>query len=186
MRDKYPRIGGLLIALQDDPQSERSWSAGAAGEEVVARVLETRCTEAVCLLHDRRIPGCRANIDHLAVTRAGVWVIDSKKYKGKVEIRRPLLGDARLIINRRDRSKLADSLAKQVVAVAAAVGSGVTVRGAFCVVDAELPLIRTLTFRGYPLLRPRTLAKRLNVAGPLPDAEVRALATLLTERLREA
>jgi hypothetical protein len=35
------------------------------------------------LLHDRRIPGTRANIDHLAVTPTGVYVIDTKKYQGR-------------------------------------------------------------------------------------------------------
>lgn len=139
-----------------------------------------------CLLHDRRLLNSRANIDHLAVTRSGIWVIDSKKYRGKVEVRRPLFGDVRLVINGRDRSKLADSLSKQVAAVAAAVGSGVVVRGAFCLVDAELPLLRTLTFRNYPLLRRRALAKRLNGPGPLSDAEVSALATLLAGRFRAA
>ena len=140
----------------------------------------------MCLLHDRRIPNSRANIDHLAVTPTGVWVIDSKKYKGKVEVRRPLFGDARLLIDRRDRSKLADGLARQVAAVAAAVGPAVPVRGAFCLVDAELPLLRTLTFRGYPLLRRRKLAKTLNAPGTLPDAEARAVAALLVERFRPA
>ena len=185
-RERHPRIGGLLLALRDEPQSERSWAVGAAGEEAVALSLEARCAESVCLLHDRRIPNSRANIDHLAVAPTGVWVIDSKKYRGRVEVRRPLFGDARLMIDRRDRSKLADGLARQVAAVAAAVDPGVPVRGAFCLVDAELPLLRTLTFRGYPLLSRRKLAKTLNGLGALPDAEVRALAALIAERFRAA
>ncbi len=172
--------------MRDAPQSERSWAVGAAGEEAVALALEARCAESVCLLHDRRIPNSRANIDHLAVAPTGVWVIDSKKYKGRVEVRRPLFGDARLMIDRRDRSKLADGLARQVAAVASAVDPGVPVRGAFCMVDAELPLLRTLTFGGYPLLGRRKLAKTLNGPGALPDAGVRALAALLAEHFRAA
>jgi hypothetical protein len=148
--------------------------------------LEARCGGSVFLLHDRGLPGSRANIDHLAVTPTGVWVIDAKKYKGKVEIRRPLFGDARLIVNRRDRSKLADGLAKQVAAVKAVVDPSIPVRGAFCLVDAELPILRTLRFRGYPLVGRRKLAKMLNAPGALPDSEVRALAALLGERLRPA
>ena len=46
--------------------------------------------------------------------------------------------------------------------------------------------LRTLTFRGYPLLGRRKLAKTLNGPGALPDAEVRALAALLAERFRAA
>lgn len=179
-------MGGLLIALSEQPQSERSWAAGATGERAVAAALKARCTESVCLLHDRRMPNSRANIDHLAVAPTGVWVIDSKKYKGKAEVRKPLFGAARLIINRRDRSKLADGLARQVATVATAVGPDVPVRGAFCLVDTELPLLRTLTFRGYPLLGRRRLAKRLNAPGALSDPEVRALAALLGERFQAA
>jgi hypothetical protein len=175
-----------LLALRGGPQSERAWAVGAAGEEAVALALEARCADSVCLLHDRRVPNSRANIDHLAITPAGAWVIDSKKYKGKVEVRTPLFGDARLMIDRRDRSKLADGLARQVVAVAAAVGPGVPVHGAFCLVDAELPLVRTLTFRGYPLLGRRKLAKTLNAPGALSDAEVCALAARLAERFQAA
>lgn len=148
--------------------------------------MESRCTESTCLLHDRRIPGSRANIDHLAVTPTGVWVIDSKQHKGRVEVRRPLFGDARLLIDRRDRSRLADGLARQVAVVATAVGPGVPVRGVFCLVDAELPFLRTLTFRGYPLVGRRKLAKMLNAPGTLPDAQVQAVAALLEGRFLPA
>jgi hypothetical protein len=42
--------------------------------------------ERVFVLHDRRIPRTRANIDHIAVTRSGaVWAIDAKNYRGKVQ-----------------------------------------------------------------------------------------------------
>lgn len=33
-------------------------------------------------VHDRRIPGSRANIDHIAVAATGVWVIDTKNATG--------------------------------------------------------------------------------------------------------
>jgi hypothetical protein len=39
------------------------------------------------VLHDRRIPGRRSNIDHLVIARSGVWVVDTKRYRGKVERR---------------------------------------------------------------------------------------------------
>ena len=67
--------------MQDAPQHERSWARGAGGEELVARALAKHCPD-VAVLHDRRIPGSRANIDHIAVAATGVWVIDTKRYKG--------------------------------------------------------------------------------------------------------
>ncbi|MGH8931168.1 MAG: nuclease-related domain-containing protein [Egibacteraceae bacterium] len=36
------------------------------------------------MLHDLAIPGSRANIDHVAVGPGGVFVIDSKRWKGYV------------------------------------------------------------------------------------------------------
>ena len=47
----------------------------------------------------------------------GVTVIDAKRYRGKAEIRKQWFGDARLFIDGRDRSKLADGLARQVANV---------------------------------------------------------------------
>lgn len=152
----------------------------------MALALETRCGASVRLLHDRCMPRSRTNIDHVAVAPTGVWVIDAKKYKGKVEVRTPLFDKPTLIVNRRDKSKLADGLAKQVAAVYAAVGTDVPVRGAFCLLEAELPLLRTLSFRGYPLLSRRKMAKRLNATGALPDERVRELATLLADRFPPA
>jgi hypothetical protein len=39
------------------------------------------------VLHDRAIPGTRSNIDHIAVVPSGVWVIDTKQYRGRVQRR---------------------------------------------------------------------------------------------------
>ena len=39
-------------------------------------------SETIRLLHDRRMPRSRANIDHLVVTPTGVYVIDAIKYGG--------------------------------------------------------------------------------------------------------
>jgi hypothetical protein len=36
------------------------------------------------VLHDLAVPGSRANIDHLVIGRSGVFVIDSKQYRGRL------------------------------------------------------------------------------------------------------
>lgn len=86
-RDDHPHIAGLLLKLQAPPQSERAWETGAAGEEEVAAHLRADCPD-VLALHDRRIPGRRSNIDHIAVAPSGIYVIDAKRYKGKLEVRK--------------------------------------------------------------------------------------------------
>lgn len=101
------------------------------------------------VLHDRAIPGSRANIDHIVIAPSGVWVIDSKRYKGKVAVVKPLLARTKLTINGRDKSKLIDGLAQQVALVKdvmAEVAPGVPVRGALCFVDSELPALGKLCF----------------------------------------
>jgi nuclease-like protein len=170
VRDKHPRIGGLLLALSEPPAHERGWAHGAGGEEMVAAALDEQCRPDVVVLHDRAIAGSRANIDHIAVGPAGVWVIDTKRYKGKIDVAKPLFGSAKLKVGGRDRSKLVAGLAKQielVAPVAAAVLPDVPVRGAFCFVQGDLPLLRTLSINGFPLLHRRSLLKRLNAGGPL-------------------
>ena len=40
------------------------------------------------VMHDRRAPGARANIDHLVIGPTGVWVIDSKSFRAHLRVRR--------------------------------------------------------------------------------------------------
>ena len=189
VRGKHPHIGGALLALTDDPMHENAWARGAHGEEHVAKFLAKYLKDGVVVLHDRRIPGSRANIDHIAVAPSGVWVIDSKRYKGKVAVSKPLFGTAKLSIAGRDKTKLVEGLAKQVALVEAVMrelAPGVPVRGALCFVDADLPLVGNLSFNGYPLLYPKRLAKRINADGPLAADRVRELAVAVAQRFPSA
>lgn len=186
-RERHPRLGNLLLRLQSPPTSEAAWSTGAAGEEAVAARLAKRCPDVI-VLHDRRGPRSRANIDHLAVAPSGVYVIDAKRYKGKIEVRRPFIGDPRLMIAGRDKTKLVEGLKRQREAVRAALaGSRPTmpVHACFCFLNPDnqaggssLPLLRTLRIEGFPLFYPRKLSKHLNAPGPL-DAESRQEAAEL-------
>jgi hypothetical protein len=38
------------------------------------------------VLHDLALPGSRANLDHLAIGPGGVFVIDSKHYRGRLQL----------------------------------------------------------------------------------------------------
>lgn len=80
VRGRYPRLGGLLLALSEDPQSTRAWASGADGERRLGRHLDSASGPLLRVLHDRRVPGSRANIDHVAIAPSGVFVIDAKKY----------------------------------------------------------------------------------------------------------
>jgi len=189
VREKHPHVGGLLLALGSQPGREAAWARGADGEAFVAESLAKRLNDGVVVLHDRRMPRSRANIDHIAIAPSGVWVVDAKRYKGKVMIRRPLFGGAKLIVAGRDRTTLIDGLARQVGAVRAVVADvwpEASVHGALCFVDADLPLLASLSFNDYPLLYPKALAKRINARGPHSQDTVRDLAVRLAERFPAA
>lgn len=83
IREAHPKLGGAILALSDDPQSTRAGDTGASGEEQLGARLNEAASETCRLLHDRRVPGTRANIDHVAVTPSGVYIIDAKKYQGR-------------------------------------------------------------------------------------------------------
>lgn len=189
VREKNPRTGGLRLALTDAPKHETVWGRGGGGEEHVAKLLAKHLNAGVVVLHDRGIPGSRANIDHIAIAPSGVWVIDTKRYKGKVAISKPLFGKAKLVIGGRDQTKLIDGLAKQVglvEAVMAELAAGVPVHGALCFVDSELPMLGKLSFNGYALLHSKALAKRVNGAGPVAGTRVSELAQELAARFPRA
>ncbi|MEP6843953.1 MAG: nuclease-related domain-containing protein, partial [Pseudolysinimonas sp.] len=84
IRTAHPKLGGLMLALSDEPQSTAAWQKGANGEVAVGAALDRLTPLGVQVLHDRRIPGTKANIDHIAVGPRGVFVIDAKKYQGMV------------------------------------------------------------------------------------------------------
>ncbi|WP_210479400.1 nuclease-related domain-containing protein [Naasia sp. SYSU D00948] len=195
VRARHPKIGGLLLALVGDPAQTKVWAQGAEGERAVGERLDW-LDEAV-VLNDRRVrrPNgrlSRANIDHLVITPTGVWVIDAKTHRGKLEVRRSggLFSPRveRLFINGRDRTGLIDGVRRQVDAVAAGLrGSGfdVNVRGALCFVGTELPLIDQ-EIAGIAIRGRRGLLKLLRRPGPLGVAQLEQLAAQLEEHFPPA
>ncbi len=75
------------MTLTDEPQSTRSWQTGGKAERELGEALERMREEGPGVLHDRRIQGSKANIDHIVVGPAGVFAIDTKRYTGKIERR---------------------------------------------------------------------------------------------------
>ena len=170
IRAKHPKLGSLILALSDERQSTTAWDIGAAGEERLGQGLDRLASDTLRLLHDRRIPKSRANIDHLAVTASGVYVIDAKKYQGRPHLKvegglfRPR--EERLLIGSRDCTKLVDGVLKQVDVVRGLLDIEVPVHGVLCFVEADWPLIGgTFTTRGVQALWPRKLYPQLEAEG---------------------
>lgn len=139
------------------------------------------------------MPAKRSNIDHIAIAASGVWVIDTKRYRGRIKVSNPLFGEPKLLVDGRDRTSILAGLDMQVAAVRQAMGPvapDVPVHGCLCFVtprgplaDSGVPVLRTLTINGYPLLYPRKLARRLNRRGPLDHERARVIAAALAESL---
>ena len=190
IRDAHPRLGGVLLALSDDPQSTRAWAVGARGEELLGRRLDGLAERGVRVLHDRRIPPTKANIDHIAVGSSGVFVIDAKRYKGCPSLRveggilRPRT--EKLMVGSRDCTKLVDGVHKQLDRVRTALDradlAAVPVRGMLCFVEADWPLIGgAFTISELDILWPRKAVEHLVKPGSLDEAAVQRVHRALAD-----
>jgi hypothetical protein len=186
-REKLGRLSGLYLAVTDDPQSTRAWGVGSNGERRLGAFLDTLNDDvSVVILHDRRVPGSRANIDHIAITRSGVYAIDAKNYTGKVQRVDKgswLSSDERLQVGGRDRTRLVAGIASQLAAIRAAIGEpltaelGLAMSGVLCFVDAEWPLFaKPFKLRGVWIEWAESLAQRLQQPGELSRDSVQLVA----------
>jgi hypothetical protein len=80
--------GWAAIALLARPRRDADrWARGAAGEQATAALLAGLSARRWTVLHDLAVPGSRANIDHLVIGPTGLWVVDSKAFRGHVQAR---------------------------------------------------------------------------------------------------
>lgn len=187
IRERHPKLGGVLLALSEDPQSTRAWAVGADGEERLGRRLDSVAGALVRVLHDRGIPGSRANLDHIVVCPSGVFVIDAKRYKGRPHLRKEggLFTPRRekLIVGTRDCTRLVDSALDQAELVRDALAApDVEVGSVLCFVRADWPLIGgDFRTRGVYVTWPRKLASWLSRPGQLDEARISALQQRLVD-----
>lgn len=199
VKGALPRIGGLLLAIFDEAPSTKAFKRGAEGERTAIKRLLENAGPDVRFLVNRRLGHGRkdGDIDVLAITRAGVHIIDVKRYANaaiRVE-RRGGLFSARtehLMVRGRDRTNLLDSVQRQHEAVRAAIETHARFAATpsmsiLCFVDANLPLFETPSIQGVSVLGPRQTSRQLAADGTaLTPAEVEALATLLDAALPPA
>jgi Nuclease-related domain len=196
-KERFGRFGGVYLRVTSEPQSTRAWAVGGRGEERLGKFLETlHDEEKIVVLHDRRVPRSRANIDHVAVTANGVFVIDAKNYAGTV--RRIDKGgwfstDPRLYVGRRDCTKLVTAMSGQVATVREALGEHtiaefeLEVTPVVCFVAAEwTPFAKPFRLGGVWVEWPQSLGRRLEAPGPLAAEHVRTLAKRVAAALPSA
>lgn len=85
-------MGGVMFGLkrkldrvlERKLREARVWRRGAEGERVIAELLESDLPDSYHVFNDVRFPGRTANIDHLVVGPSGVFVINTKNWRGIV------------------------------------------------------------------------------------------------------
>ena len=191
--DEALPFGGRLLAKLTEPHHQRAWATGAAGEVSGAQALEKHLKgSGVVLLHDRRKPSGRGNVDHVAVGIGGVTVIDTKKVKGPVRVRSKglLRPRAELRVAGRDRTALVTAAQEQVRAVREVLADSglpdVDVRGALQFVDADLPWLELQDVGGIALGHPRKVARLARRVGALSAARLEEVVRILEAALPPA
>ena len=172
-----------MTALAGVRPSTARWAVGGEAEERVGLLLRAAVGEAGFVLHDRAFPHSRANIDHIAVVASGVWVVDTKRYHGRVRRARPpgrLAARRTLVVNGHDRGHLVVAARRQRAVVEAVTGTRTPVRAVLCFADASWGArTRPFTLRGVTVTWPRALSRTLAAPGPLGAAERATLARRL-------
>ena len=165
-------VAGVAVAteLWGRRPSTEAWAVGARGERAVATRLAR--ARSVIVLHDRRPRGSSANIDHIAVGPAGVYVIDTKTCR-----------------RGRLRSSVVDGIGWQVQAVQKGLwgvpeAAGLRIRPMVVIVGAGWGFsARPSQVDGVWVGRPRELVRALEQPGPLTAAARETIARVLTAGL---
>lgn len=148
-------------------------------------------SDVAIVLHDRKVPKTRGNIDHLVVASSGVWIIEAKNYTGKVEERDIggwLSTNIQLFVDGRNQTKLVTGLDWQIAAVRAALEpigfAEVPVHPVLCFTNSEWPLFaRPLHIAGVTVTWATKLFEAIRVPGSLDISTVDTLARHLSAKL---
>jgi Nuclease-related domain len=151
-----------------------AWRLGAKGERRTARILARLRRDGFVAFHDLAVPGSPANVDHLVIGPTGVFVIDSKLYRGTVRVG----FDGRLWYGGRSLDRVLGTLwwEAQQVADALAVGPEIRVHPVLCMHETRLPWLEELTIDSIPVIAGSALYLALRVPRqPLTPAQVASL-----------
>lgn len=183
---RWGPMAPLVKFLTDDPRSTVAWAKGSQGERFLAARLRDLLGDRAVLLHDLTLPRRRGNIDHIAVAASGVWVIDAKNHKGRVEGRNVggwFKTDLRLYVRGRDQTKLAEALSRQIDAVREALGDvEVPIHPVLCFVEADWGFFpKPFRQNGVWVTWSRKLADMIAEPGPLTVTDVAETAQRIAD-----
>ena len=189
--ERWGRFAGVVKLLSNDPQDITAWAKGSAGERRLGLQLERDCPKTTVILHDRTIPGTRANIDHIAIAPSGIWVIDAKNYSGIVEHRdigEWFRKDVRLYVGGRDRTKIVDGMSWQIKTVQKVIRTDIAeITGVLCFRAAQWRLwAKPFRHEEVWVTWATELVKMIAAKGPLGPEDIDRLATKISRELPAA
>jgi hypothetical protein len=170
----------------------RRWVQRAEGDRRARARLHITEGEGVVLLNDRRIPGSRDSIEMIAVSSGGVFVIDTKGYKGLVHTKRPglmgALGPHELHVGRRNCTASVAEMARQRGVVRAALdttpwGAEVPVHALLCLTRAEWGFASAVEIDGVSIGWPKLIAGRVQATGVMDSPAVQEVSEMIAEQL---
>lgn len=187
--------GGSSALREAQRRRDARWSKGATGEYLMGLSLDHRLVGDARVLTDRQIPGIESNIDHLVIASSGVWIIDSKKWKGKIEYKTNSLTsfDTRLYVGGKDRTSKVESIYSLVIPVAQVIEDRkVPIHPALVFIEgdwstAALPRFlvgKPYVHEGIYISPPKVLIKLINEPGSLNRESINLLADRLDVALR--
>jgi Nuclease-related domain len=178
--------------LTSSRTASRKWVNRAEGDRRAKGRLQLIDDEGVILLNDRRIPGSKSSIKSIAISTAGVFVIDTKAYKGLVHIRREGtikdLGPAELHIGRRNCTSSVEDLNRQAEIVRGALrstpwGAEVPVTALLCLTRAAWGFASPIEINDVWVGWPRLLNGRVHEPGLMDSPTVVEVSELIAEQL---
>jgi len=165
--------GGAAMVLWPRQDPSR-WARGAAGELATAELLGRLPGRHWVVLHDLALPGSRANVDHLVIGPTGVWVVDTKAYRARLEARwrSVLVGSVPLSTAavRWEAERVSGVLGVEARPIVAVHGRGLPRRGRRCSGVRVIPATRLVSRLGRGRrLRPSLTARRVEELGDLAE-----------------
>jgi hypothetical protein len=179
-------LAGVLVAvtlgfeLWGTSSHISAYGKGAEGERLTGRTLHE--LPGYVVLHDRKIPGSKANIDHVAIGPGGVFAIETKNYKGEVKAR----GDD-LFVGGQRRTSTVEQTWREAVAVQGALAEhlarlAIDVVPVLCIHGSQVPWE---TVQGVKIVGPRGLKKLISGSpAKLHEDDIRVMAAIADSALR--
>jgi hypothetical protein len=170
----------------------RSW-AHRSGRDRRSRVrLDIDADDGMVVLKDRRVPGSRVNIKMIVVAPAGVFVIDTKPFKGLVHTKRlgPMsaLGPDQLHVGRKDCTPHVHAVSGQVGSVRQALATKpwateVPVHAMLCLTRAEWGFASAIEVDDVWVGWPTLLPARMHAAAVMDSLTVREVSAMIADHL---